>query len=399
MPVFGSQINTSKIPVKGLTAEASATAPSSPGTGQQWTDTAASPPVLKVWNGTAWVRADGADLPDGTITNVKVASGAAIALSKLATDPLARANHTGTQTASTISDLASAVQAYRLDQFAAPIGPLSLGGQRVTNGAAPTSTADLATKGYVDDARAGIAGVKDPVRVAAPGNINLASPGASIDGVALTSGDRFLAPAQSTGTQNGVYVWNGAAAAATRAADADATGEILDGTLVAVAEGTRAGSQYIQTATPSGAPGSWTQTWTVYTTSGTSYIGGAGLTLTGATFDVVAADGSITVNSDSITVGNVPVSKGGTGSTTAAGARNVLGAPGRFAVDLGALTAGVWANVVHNLNSTDVLEPSVKDTASGEFVRLDTKVVDANTVAVRADIAYSAGALRVAVVG
>lgn len=41
---------------------------------------------------------------DGTIVNGDINASAAIALSKLATDPLARANHTGTQTASTISD-------------------------------------------------------------------------------------------------------------------------------------------------------------------------------------------------------------------------------------------------------------------------------------------------------
>jgi hypothetical protein len=41
---------------------------------------------------------------DGSVTNAKVAAGAAIALSKLATDPLARANHTGTQSADTLTD-------------------------------------------------------------------------------------------------------------------------------------------------------------------------------------------------------------------------------------------------------------------------------------------------------
>jgi hypothetical protein len=45
------------------------------------------------------------------ITNAMIASGAAIALSKLATDPLARANHTGTQLAATISDFTAAVNA------------------------------------------------------------------------------------------------------------------------------------------------------------------------------------------------------------------------------------------------------------------------------------------------
>jgi len=61
-----------------------------------------------------------ADIADSAITSAKIANGtilnedinasAAIALSKLATDPLARANHTGSQTASTISDFTEAAQ-------------------------------------------------------------------------------------------------------------------------------------------------------------------------------------------------------------------------------------------------------------------------------------------------
>jgi hypothetical protein len=45
-----------------------------------------------------------------TIVDGDISNTAAIALSKLATDPLARANHTGTQTASTISDFDEAAQ-------------------------------------------------------------------------------------------------------------------------------------------------------------------------------------------------------------------------------------------------------------------------------------------------
>ncbi len=61
-----------------------------------------------------WVEYGGAAVADGSITSAKIADGtivnddinssAGIALSKLASDPLARANHTGTQAASTISD-------------------------------------------------------------------------------------------------------------------------------------------------------------------------------------------------------------------------------------------------------------------------------------------------------
>ena len=49
-------------------------------------------------------------IADATIVNGDISLTAAIALSKLATDPLARANHTGTQTASTISDFNEAAQ-------------------------------------------------------------------------------------------------------------------------------------------------------------------------------------------------------------------------------------------------------------------------------------------------
>lgn len=48
---------------------------------------------------------------DGAITNDDINAAAGIALSKLATDPLARANHTGNQPASTISDFSTAVPA------------------------------------------------------------------------------------------------------------------------------------------------------------------------------------------------------------------------------------------------------------------------------------------------
>lgn len=50
-------------------------------------------------------------LSTNPITNAEVSATAAIDLSKLATDPLARANHTGTQLASTISDFTTTAQA------------------------------------------------------------------------------------------------------------------------------------------------------------------------------------------------------------------------------------------------------------------------------------------------
>jgi hypothetical protein len=394
MPKFAAQIDTQQIPIKSLVPEASGTAPSGPTLGQLWTDTAND--VVKWWDGGAWIPLDGSVIPDGSITDSDVSPTAAIALSKLATDPLARANHTGTQTAATISDFNTAVQTSRLDQMAAPTAAVNVNGQKITSLGDPTLGTDAANKQYVDSARAGIAGVKDPVRVASQANVTIASPGAAIDGVTLTTGDRVLLAGQSTGTQNGIYAFQGAASAMTRATDADSAGEIQDGTLVAVSEGTYAGSQYIQTGTPSGAPGSWTMAWTVYNTAGSSYSAGAGLTLAGSTFNVQAADGSITVNADDITVGLVPLTKGGTNATTAAAARTNLVAVTAYSADAPALTAGVAGNVVHSLNSTDV-QVYVREITGGARVYLDETVVDVNTISLKADVAYGAGTLRVVV--
>ncbi|MEV8636868.1 hypothetical protein AB0395_35020 [Streptosporangium sp. NPDC051023] len=395
MPKFAAQIDTQRIPIKGLIAEASGTAPATPGNGQQWTDTSATP-VPKYWDGSTWVRMNGADIPDSTITNAKIAAAAGISLSKLATDPLARANHTGTQLAATISNFDTQVRTSRLDQMATPTAAVILNGQKITSLADPTLSTDAATKAYVDAARAGIAGVKDPVRVATQANVTIASPGAAIDGVTLTAGDRVLLAGQSTGTQNGIYQFNGAASAMTRTTDADTAGEIQDGTLVAVSEGTYAGSQYIQTSVASGAPGSWSMVWTVYNTAGSSYSAGAGLALSGSTFNVGAADGSIVVNADDLTVGLVPIAKGGTNATTAAAARTNLVAVTAYSADAPALTAGVAANITHSLNSTDV-QVYVREITGGARVYLDEAVVDSNTISVKSDIAYGSGTLRVVV--
>jgi hypothetical protein len=89
------------------------------------------------------------DIVNGTIVAADIADGT-ITAAKLTADPFARANHTGTQTASTISDFDTQVRTSRLDQMAAPTGSVSLNSQKITNLATPTSNADASTKAYVD---------------------------------------------------------------------------------------------------------------------------------------------------------------------------------------------------------------------------------------------------------
>lgn len=211
----------------------------------------------------------------------------------------ARSRHTGTQTASTISDFDTQVRTSRLDQMAAPTGSVSLNGQKITNLATPTASGDAATKAYVDDNIAGLSW-KDEVRVATTANGTLATAyedGDTVDGVTLATGDRILLKDQTTGADNGIYVVN-ASGAPTRSTDADSGAE-MKGAAVFVSEGTtNGGTRWVCNNTGTITLGSTSLTFVSFG-GGASYSAGAGLTLSGSTFDVGAGTG-ITVNADDV---------------------------------------------------------------------------------------------------
>lgn len=106
------------------------------------------------------------------------------------------------------------------------------------SGVTPTSSAKLATKGYVDAAVSNLK-VLESVVVRAQGNVTLSGPGATIDGVTMQVDDRFLADQQSSSTEDGIYLWKGAAVAAVRTADAQ-SGASFAGRFTFVEEGTDA---------------------------------------------------------------------------------------------------------------------------------------------------------------
>ena len=116
---------------------------------------------------------------------------------------------------------------------------------KVINVPTPTAAGDIVPKSYVDSAVEGLAW-KDSARVGTQSNINLSSPGATIDGVTMASQDRVLVRNQSTQSQNGIYVWNGAATALTRSLDASTFAE-LEQAIITVEEGTDAGTTWRQT--------------------------------------------------------------------------------------------------------------------------------------------------------
>ena len=135
---------------------------------------------------------------------------------------------------------------------------------RIQNLPAATASGQPVTYDQLNSAIEGLAW-KDSVRVASAANLTISGPGATIDGITMVVNDRVLAKDQTTGSQNGIYVWNGAAIPMTRAADASIFAE-LEQAVVTVEEGTSAGASFRQTAV-NGTIDSTTVTWASFGTS------------------------------------------------------------------------------------------------------------------------------------
>lgn len=253
---------------------------------------------------------------------------------------LSRANHTGSQTASTISDFNDAVQDNRLDQLTAPTSNVSFNSQKITGLADPTDAQDAATKAYVDATRMGL-DVHGSVRAATTGPVDLSTDlenGDELDGVTLATGNRVLVKNQSTGSENGIYVVQ-ASGAAVRATDADENAEVTAGFFVFVEEGsTNADSGWVLTTNNPITVNLTALSFAQFSGAG-QVVAGAALTKSGNTLDVAVDNATIEINSDalrikdggvgaaklaasavdlstSVATGTLPVSKGGTGVAT-----------------------------------------------------------------------------------
>lgn len=345
-----------------------ASAPSSPVEGQPYYDT-----VLKasyVWNGTAWRPFDAAKLTDGTIAN-----------SALTTNPLARANHTGTQTASTISDFATTAQGYRLDQHATAGANIPMGGFKFTGLATPTTAGDSAEYswviGQIQSAAAGIAS-KPPVRLVATAQRSLSGL-AAIDSVTPIAGDRILLTGQTTPSENGVYTAASGSWARTTV-DGAAPGEIEAGALWLVTEGTaNAGTQWRVSTTGTITIGS-TSITIVQFGAGSTYTAGNGITLTGSSFSVNPASG-----------GGISVAAGGVSVDTTIVAR-------KFSVSIGDGSTLAYV-VTHNLGTQDVVI-FVRAVASPfAQVECDVAATSTTTATITFASAPASNAYRVTVLG
>jgi hypothetical protein len=203
-------------------------------------------------------------------------------------------------------------------------GSVDVSGKKITNLAEPTADTDAATKYYVDAARSGL-DVKSSVRAATTGNITLSNT-QTVDGVALSVGNRVLVKDQSTGSQNGIYVVASGAWARSTDADNNPGGEVTSGMFTFVEEGTiNASTGFVLTTADPITLGTTALTFTLFSSSGT-LIAGEGLSKSGNTLQVNVANG-IEISADNVQLASTVA---GTGLTFSSGVVNVIGTTNRI---------------------------------------------------------------------
>lgn len=253
----------------------------------------------------------------------------------------------------------------------APLASPALTGTPTTPTASPaTNNTQIASTAYVDAAvdaaRAGL-DVKGSVRAASAVNVTLTAPGATIGGVAMSNGDSMLLYGQSTGSQNGIYVWNGAASTATRRADADASAEVTPGMYVFVEEGTDGDNGFVLSTDAPITLGTTALVFAQFTGAG-QITAGTGLTKTGNTLNAIGTTNRISVGADNIDIDAAYVGQTsittlgtiGTGTwqgTVIAGAYGGLGAALSSIAD-GSVLKRSGTAVVAAVAGTDYLSPS-----------------------------------------
>lgn len=221
---------------------------------------------------------------------------------------------------------ATAKSSILLSGFGAAGADVAMGGFKITGLADPAAATDAATMGYVDSVAQGL-DVKASCLVATTADITLSSPGAvTIDGIYsatdFTSGvTRILVKDQSAPAENGIYIWQGPAAAMTRSADANTWDELV-GAFTFVERGTaNADSGWVCTVNAGGTLGTTAVTFTKFSQAG-SYTAGNGIVQSGTAFNFA--------QSTNYTANTIPYASGTTtiGFISAGSADQVLRVPG-----------------------------------------------------------------------
>jgi hypothetical protein len=248
---------------------------------------------------------------------------------------------------------------------------------KVTNLPSPSSAGDAAPKSYVDSLVEGLAW-KDSCRVSTQANLDLSNPGATIDGITMANQDRVLVRAQSTASENGIYVWNGSAVALTRSLDASTFAE-LEQAVTTVEEGTSAATTWRQDQI-NGTIGSSSISWVAFGTSAPSAsesTAGIAELATQAETDTGTDDARI---------------------VTPLKLANWSGRLRKVSSNVGDGSATSYT-VTHNLNTRDVLVRVFPNSGQYDDVEVDVQRTGVNTVAVVFATAPASNAYRVVVLG
>lgn len=209
-------------------------------------------------------------------------------------------------------------------------GAIAMSNNKVTGLATPTADQDAATKAYVDSVAQGI-DAKASCAAATTGNVTLSGT-QTIDGYALTAGQRVLVKDQSAAADNGIYVV--AAGSWSRAADANTWDELVSAFTFIEHGTTNANNGYICTIPVIGTLGTTPVTWAQFSGAG-QINAGTGMTKSGNTLNVnTASSARIVVGADEIDLATTGVTAstyksvtvdqwgrvtGGTNPTTLAG--------------------------------------------------------------------------------
>lgn len=248
---------------------------------------------------------------------------------------------------------------------------------KILNLPSPVNTGDAVNKSYVDSLVEGLAW-KDSCRVATQSNTNLAAPGATIDGITLATSDRVLVRNQSTQSQNGIYIWNGAAVAMTRALDANTFDE-LEQAITTVEEGTDANVAWRQTQV-NGTLGSsniiWQSFGTVAPAASESTSGIAEL----------ATQPETDAGTDDLRI------------VTPLKLKNWSSGPKRYAVNIGDGTNTSYT-VTHNLGTRDVTVAVYRNSGSYDEVMPDVNHTSTTALTVVFSSAPTSNQYRVVVTG